>query len=115
VLKWNGAALEPIWMSASPLAGWQRGPDVFTAADVDGDHKVEVVISNNLDGWTGVLKWNGSALLPVWMVPSPVVGPGGSWSRGPDVFTAADVNHDGEVEVVVSNNTDGWTGCLHWR
>jgi C1A family cysteine protease len=114
VLKWNGTALAPIWMIPSPIGGWKRGPDVFTAADVDGDRHAEIVISNNTDGWTGVLKWNGKALAPIWMVASPISGPAGKWSRGPDVFTAGDVDGDGHTELVISNNADGWTGVLKW-
>jgi hypothetical protein len=105
-------------MAPSPIYGsvgnWSRGPDIFTAADVDGDGSKEIVISNNTDGWTGVLKWNGSALAPVWMVPSPISGPAGKWSRGPDIFTAADVNGDKLTELVISDNSDGWTGVLKW-
>ena len=119
VLQWNGKALVPIWMIPSPISGpagtWRRGPDDFTAADVDGDGCVEIVISNNTDGWTGVLKWDGSALVPIWMIPSPISGPAGTWKRGPDVFTAGDVNGDGCVEIVISNNSDGWTGVLQWN
>jgi C1A family cysteine protease len=119
VLKWNGSAMAPVWMVPSPIAGppgsWARGPDTFIAADVDGDGKAEIVVANNTDHWTGVLKWNGSALAPVWMIPSPINGPAGSWSRGADSFTAADVDHDGKVEIVVANNSNGWTGVLKWN
>jgi len=119
VLKWNGSAMAPVWMVPSPISGpagkWARGPDIFTAADVDHDGKVEIVIANNNNGWTGVLKWNGSAMAPVWMVPSPISGPAGKWSRGTDTFTAADVDGDGEVEILIANNGNGWTGVLKWK
>ena len=119
VLKWQGGALVPVWMSPSPLngpaGGWNRGIDSFTAADVDGDGEVEIVIANNADDWTGVLKWQGGALVPVWMSPSPLNGPAGGWNRGIDSFTAADVDGDGEVEIVIANNADDWTGVLKWQ
>ncbi len=121
VLKWQGGALVPVWMSPSPLAGpegnWDRhAQDVFTAADVDGDGEVEIVATDNGDGWTGVLKWQGGALVPVWMSPSPLAGPAGNWDRhAQDVFTAADVDGDGEVEIVATDNGDGWTGVLKWQ
>jgi hypothetical protein len=120
VLKWVGSALEPVWLTASPIPGpggthWSRGADTFTAADVDGDGKVEIVIANNSNGWTGVLKWVGSTLEPVWLVASPIPGPGGThWSRGADTFTAADVDGDGKVEIIIANNSNGWTGVLKW-
>jgi hypothetical protein len=118
VLKWNGTALVPIWMSASPITGpsghWSRGTDTLTAADVDGDHCVEVFVANDTSGWTGVLKWNGAGLAPVWESASPVTGPAGNWNRGPDGFVSADVNADGHVEILIANNSNGWTGLLRW-
>jgi hypothetical protein len=119
VLKWNGTALAPIWASPSPLVGpaggWRRGKDSFIAADVDGDGRVEIVIANKSDGWTGVLKWNGAALAPIWASSSPLNGPLGNWQRGLlDIFVAADVDHDGLAEAVVASNDDGWAGALKW-
>ena len=57
------------WISPSPIPGpagthWSRGADTFTAADVDGDHHVELLVANNGNGYTGILKWNGSAMAP---------------------------------------------------
>jgi hypothetical protein len=63
LLKWQNGTLQLIWKKGYPLTGpigdWDRGPaDVFVPADVDGDRQDEVVIYNNQDLWTGVLKWN---------------------------------------------------------
>ncbi len=82
-------------MSPSPLAGpagsWKRhAQDVFTAADVDGDGEVEIVATDNGDGWTGVLKWQGGALVPVWMSPSPLGGPNYAYLYNP----LSDNNYD---------------------
>ena len=66
-------------MSGTPLAGpagMVRGIDGFVAADIDGDGQVEVVIYNNNDLWTGVLKWQNGALVPVWESGTPLAGPG---------------------------------------
>jgi hypothetical protein len=42
-----------------PAGDWDRGIDDFlVGADVDGDTQIELVIANNSDLWTGVLKWN---------------------------------------------------------
>ena len=90
--------LQPVWMSGTPLAGpagdWFRGIDEFVAADVDGDGEVEVVIFNNADLWTAVLKWQDGALVPVWMSPSPLhvsgpgaAGPGASTGSSPPTLT----------------------------
>ncbi|WP_300611801.1 alpha/beta fold hydrolase [Trebonia sp.] len=71
----HAAGLLPVWMSGTPLQGpagdWNRGVDGFVAADVDGDGETEIVIYNNTDLWTGVLKWQNGALGPIWMSPRP--------------------------------------------
>jgi hypothetical protein len=119
VLKWQDGALVPVWMSPSPLHGpagnWDRGVDGFVAADVDGDHQIEVVIFNDIDRWTGLLKWQDGALSPLWMTPTPLGGPAGDWDRGMDAFVAADVDGDGHAEVIIYNNADLWTGVLQWN
>src|ERR1700760_3871638 len=103
-------------MTASPVPGpgghWARGPDVFLAADVDGDGHKEIMVADNTNHWTGVLKWNGSALETVWAAPSPLSGPPGNWNRVEDLFVAADVDGDGHEEVLVADNGSGWTGLL---
>ncbi len=118
LLKWDGAALAIVWASPSLLKGpagdWRRGKDSLIAADVDGDGQIEIVIASEADGWTGVLKWDGAALVPLWASPSPLVGPAGGWRRGKDSFIAADVDGDGRVEIVIANKSDGWTGLLKW-
>jgi FG-GAP-like repeat len=120
VLQWNGSALVPIWMSPSPLPGpagsWIRALyDSFLAADIDKDGRTEIVTANNQDGRTGVLRWNGSALVPVWMSASPLTGPAGNWNRGPDQLLAADVDADGKPEIAIWNNADRWIGLLKWN
>jgi hypothetical protein len=117
VLKWQGGALVPIWMSPSPLSGtgeeWVRNfQDIFLAADVDGDGRAEIVVYNNVDLSTGVLKWQGGALVPVWINSGPLSGPGLVWERGADEFFAADVDGDRQDELVVFNYN--WTGVLKW-
>ncbi len=118
VLKWDGAALALVWASPSPLGGpagnWKRGRESFIAADVDGDGQVEIVIASNIDGWTGVLKWDGAALALVWASTSPLTGPFGSWKRGRDSLIAADVDGDGQVEIVIASKADGSIGVLKW-
>ena len=118
LLKWDGAALAIVWASRSLLRGpagdWRRGKDSLIAADIDGDGQVEIVIASEADGWTGLLKWDGAALVPLWASPSPLVGPAGGWRRGKDSFIAADVDGDGRVEIVIANRSDGWTGVLKW-
>jgi FG-GAP-like repeat len=120
VLKWQKGHLAPVWVSASPVSGpagnWNRsGIDVMIAADVDGDGEVEVVVANNSDLWTGVLKWQSGALVVVWMSASPLSGSAGNWNRGSDVIVAADVDGDGADEVFMANGADNWAGVLKWQ
>lgn len=119
VLKWNGAALAPVWMVTGRIQGngmhWSRGQDIFHVADVDGDGRDEILIANNQNGWIGVLKWNGTALSPVWMITGRVQGPGGHWSRGLDQLVPADLDGDGRDEIVISNIQSGWIGVLKWN
>jgi hypothetical protein len=119
VLAPTGNALEPVWMAPSPLGGpagdWFRGIDRMVAADVDGDGQSEVVVYNDDDSWTGLLKWQDGALVPIWMSGSPLAGPAGDWFRGWDHIIVADVDGDGADEIVVYNNDDGWTGLLEWQ
>lgn len=112
VWKWDGQNLHTIWGSPSPLhgpaGGWNRGWDIIMPCDVDDDGCMEIVIANNTDRWTGVLKWQG-ALGPVWMSPSPLHGPAGSWARsGSDMFSTG-----GDHLVHICNGQV--SGVLEWQ
>jgi hypothetical protein len=115
----TGSRLQPVWVSDTPLTGppgdWWRGPqDGFVPADVDGDRQLEIVIYNP-DLWTGVLKWRAGALQPVWMSDTPLTGPV-SWDRSAgDGFFAADVDGDGQDEIIVYNVFNGTIGLLRWQ
>lgn len=112
VLKWSNGALHVPWASASPIDGWNRSnSDRFLPADVDGDGRQEIVIANNDDGWTGVLKWESGALRVVWASPSPI----DQWNRHADYFTSNDIDQDGCDEVAIANFNDGWLGVLKWE
>jgi hypothetical protein len=116
VLAWEGGALVPIFKS--PGAGWHRRWDRFTFADVDGDRQEETAIyhDGSFGGATQVVKWINGALTPIWAQDSPLTGPGGSWTRGDDRFPAADLDGDGQVELVIWAAEDyGNTGVLKWQ
>jgi hypothetical protein len=120
LLKWQGGALQPVWKSGSPLTGpagdWYLGsPDVFCPADIDGDGQQEILVSNGSDLWTGVLKWQDGALRPAWMSYTPLTGPVNWDVSAGDVFSAADVDGDGQDEIVIYNNTLGTMGLLKWQ
>jgi Fibronectin type III domain/PASTA domain len=108
----NGVVL---WDHQGWIQGWNRRPwDAFLAADVDHDGHQEIVIWNNTDGWTGVLKWQAGALVLLWASASPLHGPAGQWNRrASDEFTATVYN--GQVAVSVVHPEDEWHGVLLWE
>lgn len=115
----TGSRLQLVWISDTPLTGppgdWWRGPqDAFVPADVDGDQRLEILIYNP-DLWTGLLKWHAGALQLIWMSNTPLAGPV-KWDRSAeDGFFAADVDGDGQDEVVVYNVFNGTIGLLKWQ
>jgi hypothetical protein len=121
LLKWTGGVLAPIWLGVGRIEGngmhWSRGThDLFVAADVDGDGLTEILVANNDNGFIGLLKWNGTALAPVWIDVGRLEGIGMHWSRdGVDSFLAADVDSDGQKEILIANNTNGYLGVLKWN
>lgn len=92
---------------------WKPGRDSFIAADVDGDGQVEIVIAGDADGWTGVLKWDGAVLALVSTNTRPLDRPMTKWRNGQDSYTAADVDGDGRVEIVIAGEF-GSTEVLKW-
>jgi hypothetical protein len=104
-----------LWTHIGPIDGWNRGDDdTFYPADIDGDHRQEIVVADNVDRWTGVFKWDGVNLRTVWGSSSPLQGAAGGWFRGIDVMIPYDIDGDGRTEVFIANNVDEWTGVLKW-
>ena len=104
-----------IWDNSGWIGGWNRRRwDGLLAADVDHDGRQEVVIWNNQNGWTGVLKWQANALSLLWGAPSPLTGPAGQWNRrASDQFSQTSYN--AEVAIAVAHPEDGWHGILVWQ
>jgi hypothetical protein len=110
-------------MSNTPLTGpvpnwnWDRGPaDVFLPADVDGDGQQEIVIYN-ADLYSGVLKWQDGALQLIWLGYTPLTGPV-TWDvTAADMRSPADVDGDGQDEIVIYNDLGdvAGTGLLKWQ
>ncbi|MEP7153294.1 MAG: hypothetical protein ABI856_16450 [Nitrospira sp.] len=110
--------LIPVWIGSGQIPGagmhWSRdAADQFVAANVDGGKHQEILIANNSNGYLGLLKWNGSALAPVWIGSGRIQGAGMHWSRdAADQFVSADVDGDGHQEILIANNTNGFIGVL---
>lgn len=103
-----------------PGSGWRRNTvDEFLVGDVDGDHKDEIILINQADGWIGILKWIGTSLSYVNGSSPPVMGPGAAnppgtgWRIGQeDHFLVVDCDNDGKDEIFLYNNGDLWVGVL---
>ena len=120
ILKWSGGNLRPIWIdSDGRLPGvhvhWSRGADDFHAADIDGDGQDEIIVSNAETNTTGILKWVGGALTPIWINnDGRLPGNGVHWSRGTDVFKAIQTGQGPRQDVLVFNFESGAIGVLRW-
>jgi len=115
ILKWESPALHLLWGSPSPITGWNRsGDDTFLPVDVEGDGRQELFVYNNVDGWTGIFRYDGHDLAIAWATPSPIQGPAGGWNRrANDQFAVADYN--GKTAIAVTHPEDGWHGTLFWQ
>jgi hypothetical protein len=104
-----------IWDHQGWIQGWNRRPwDSFLAVDVDHDGCQEIIIWNNQNDWTGVLKWQVNELTLLWASPPPLSGPAGQWNRrASDEFSATVYN--GQIAVSIVHPEDGWHAILMWQ
>ena len=81
-----------------------NGPDAVTAADVNGDGKVDLISANGTDSTLSVLTNNGSGEFVL----------AGTYPVGnePYVVAAADVNGDGKVDLITANFGGGGGNTL---
>jgi hypothetical protein len=98
VIYGSGGSSGPFW------------PVSTIIADVNGDHKPDLVVANGGSNSVGVLLGNGDGTFQ----PAVVYGSGGMF---PVAVAVADVNGDGKPDVVVANecadsNCDGSVGVL---
>ena len=84
-------------LSSSPTVG--SAPISVTAADVNGDGKMDLICANYYGGNLTVLTNNGSG--GFGLSSSPTVG------SYPDSVTAADVNGDAKVDLICANYSSG--------
>ncbi len=89
-------------LSSSPGVG--NNPWSVTAADVNGDGKVDLISANYSSTTLTVLTNNGSGGFV--LSSSPGVG------RNPRSVAAADVNGDGKVDLIAANSSDATLSVL---
>ncbi len=84
-------------LSSSPGVG--SGPNGITAADVNGDGKVDLISADYYGNTLTVLTNNGSGGFVL----------SGTYSVGnnPHLVTAADVNGDGKLDLICANSYSG--------
>jgi hypothetical protein len=96
---------------------WQLSEyDSVAPARLKGGTANQLVVTNNSDGWTGVVEWNEGdhSFHLLWGVPSTIQGPAGSWNRASDTLVPVDVDGDGADEIFVYNNSNLYNGVWKW-
>ena len=88
--------------SSTPGVGNQ--PDSMTAADLNGDGKVELITANHADHTLSVLTNNGSGVYAL----AYTVNTG----NGPSSVSAVDLNGDGRLDLLCANNADNTLSVL---
>lgn len=106
----DGSAWEVLWHNTM-YPTWNvhtRGGPTISLADLEGDGDPEVVIGNVvLDGASGMLKWDGVVT---------AMGKGGIGNNGflGPASTVADIDLDGQQEVIAGNTVYAADGSVKW-
>jgi hypothetical protein len=105
----DGSQWELLWHNMTyPTTAQTRGGPTISLADLEGDGMPDVVIGNvALDGATGALKWDGTVT---------AMGTGGVGNNGflGPASTVADIDLDGQQEVLAGNTAYRSDGSVMW-
>lgn len=102
----------------SGASGWnlQQG-DQFLVADIDNDHRDEVIVVAPSGQWIGVLRENGGRFAAQSVQHDWVNAPGGTGATGwhlskGDTYLVGDINGDSKAEIVVISPSGEYVGWL---
>ena len=126
VLDESGDGLAARWLvrdwvnppGGSGASGWNlKQGDRFLVADIDGDHRQELIVVSPNGQWIGVLRESGGGLAAAWIKNDWVNHPGGSGASGWDLkqgdrFFVADIDADDRDELIVVSPNGEWIGIL---
>jgi hypothetical protein len=116
LIEWDGAGWQQRWDNGGSnlIALWQmRASDRYFAGDFDGDGRDELIVLAESNGWSHMMRWDGSAWQYAW-------GNGGSntiglWQMRPtDRYVVGDFDGDGRDELLVLAATNGWSHLMRW-
>ncbi len=104
----DGSEWREMWRTEDILRGRTSSGLQPAAADFGGDGQPEVFVGNIvLNGLTGEVVWDGDT------AGGPAAGTGHNGFLGP-ISTAADIDLDGELELVTGSTIYSATGAVEW-
>lgn len=115
LMRWDGADWQYAWgnQGSNKIAVWQMRPDDrYVVGDFDGDGRDELLVIAASNGWSHLMRWNGSDWDYVW--GNQGAGQIAVWNINPsDRFVAGDFDGDGKAELLAIA-AQGWSHLMRW-
>lgn len=115
LMRWDGSSWQYVWGNngANQIALWKMRPDDrYIAGDFDGDGRDEVLVIAANNGWSHLIRWDGSAWQYVWGNNGD--NQIGLWQMRPtDRYFVGDFEGTGRSQVAVVSN-QGWAHAMFW-